>query len=73
MPRTRTPLNLMQQTRSSRPLVRRLRDAFAAQVRLWDSAQRSLEPWRAEGPLRWSGGRLDGAEPPDAGVVAPTP
>jgi hypothetical protein len=46
------------------PLLTRLRAVFDAQVRLWDSAQRSLEPWRAEGPLRWSGGQLDGAELP---------
>lgn len=53
-----------------RPLVHRLRDVFHAQVRLWDFAQRSLEPWRDEGPLRWSGGRLDGTELP---VVDPVP
>lgn len=38
----------------------RIRDFLSGQVRLWERALDDLEPWRQEGPLRWSGNRLDG-------------
>lgn len=39
----------------------RLRELMDDQVRLWDRTLDELQPWTQEGPLRWRGGRLEGA------------
>ena len=55
-----TPAATLQMA-DGRGLWARLREMLANQIRLWDRTLDDLRPWEQEGPLRWRGGRLEGA------------